>query len=193
MSSAEDTLNALNATGLDAASTSGAITLEAIIQNWRRRAVRRLPEVRAIEALGLALDVPQFDVLNAIWAPGDEFGDSGGDAHEEIMVATIAKRLSIDPSRASRLVSDLITAGFARRAVSQSDARRTIVELTAQGEAAVTSVRAYRIALMANFLKDWSEEEIAAFTPLFERFINWTETAEAESALNAPPTGARPE
>lgn len=190
MPSAEETLKALKAAGLDGATANGAISLEAIIQRWRRRAVRRLPEVRAIAALGLPLDVPQLDVLNAIWAPCGEFGAPDANESEEVMVATIAKRLSIDPSRASRLVSDLIGAGYARRAVSQSDARRTIVELTAQGKAAVSSVREYRIALMASFLKDWSAEEIAAFTPLFERFITWTESAEAEIPLQTPLSGA---
>ncbi|MGH1331491.1 MAG: MarR family winged helix-turn-helix transcriptional regulator [Paracoccaceae bacterium] len=209
MPSTQETLNALEAAGLDRASAQGAVTLEAIIQRWRRRAVRRLPELRAIKALGLPLDVPQFDVLNAIWDPCGEFGRdpsesaasaaaaaSGGlsAGGEEIMVATIAKRLSIDPSRASRLVSDLISAGFARRAVSQSDARRTIVELTDEGAAAVSSVRAYRITLMAHFLKGWSNEDIAAFTPLFERFITWTESAETQAdgqtAPEEPRTGA---
>lgn len=188
MPSAEETLEALKAAGLEESAANGAITLEAIIQRWRRRAIRRLPEVRAISALGLALDVAQLDVLNAIWGPLDEFGAECAE-REEIMVATIAKRLSIDPSRASRLVSDLIAAGFARRAVSQSDARRTIVELTPQGEEAVSSVREYRIALMSSFLKDWSGEEIAAFTPLFERFIAWTEIIETET----PPAGSTPE
>src|SRR5690606_40601178 len=58
-----------------------------------------------------------------IAAPVSEFGD---DTHDETMVATVAERLGIDPSRASRLVSEMVEAGYARRAVSQADARRKI-------------------------------------------------------------------
>jgi hypothetical protein len=71
--------------------------------------------------MGLDLDIARLDVLTAILAPGGEFES---EADEEPMVGTIASRLGIDPSRASRLVSDLIASGYARRAVSQRDARR---------------------------------------------------------------------
>lgn len=158
--------------GLSETTARTALTLDGIMQRWRRRAMRRLPERRAIEALGLDLDVARLDVLTAILAPGGEF-ECGTD--EETMVATVAARLGIDPSRASRLVSELIASGHARRAVSQRDARRTIVELTDLGRSVVTEVRAVKIAMLGRFLDDWTAEELEAFVPLLERFSKWTE------------------
>tara|TARA_Y100000815_G_scaffold249376_1_gene251265 strand:- start:68 stop:502 length:435 start_codon:yes stop_codon:yes gene_type:complete len=114
----------------------------------------------------------QLDVLFAISPPLNEFWAEDDD---ETMVSTIAARLRIDPSRASRLVSDLISKGLAQRTVSQRDARRTIVELTPRGDAIVHAVRRFKFLVMGEFLSSWTDEEIAAFVPLMARFVAWTD------------------
>ncbi|MGD9864541.1 MAG: MarR family winged helix-turn-helix transcriptional regulator [Pseudodonghicola sp.] len=134
--------------------------------------------IAALKALGLEeeIDLAQLDVLMATDAPGKEFGC---EEEPETMVATIATRLRIDPSRASRLVSELIAKGLARRTVSQLDARRTIVELTERGTAIVDAVRRFKFLVMGEFLSGWTAEEIATFMPLFNRFAAWTSDAAA--------------
>ncbi len=164
--------------GLDGAAADAALQLEATMQRWRRRAMKRRLEQRAIEDLGLDLDVPKLDVLSAIEASPAEF-DQPDDS--ETMVGTIAARLQIDPSRASRLITDLISSGHVRRAVSQRDARRTIVELTDEGRNAALEVRAYKVATLGDFLSSWSRDEIETFIPLFDRFSRWSEGREPES------------
>lgn len=151
-----------------------ALALLGTMQRWRRRAARRDLERRAIADLGLKLDVASLDVLTAIWAPVNEFGDVSA---QEPTVGTIAQRLGIDPSRASRIVAETIASGYARRAVSQQDARRALVELTETGQAAVLAVRTYKALLLREFLAEWSREELDAFIPLFERFSTWSEQA----------------
>lgn len=170
----EELQHRLTDAGLDEGVARSALALDAIMQRWRRRAAKRLPERRALDELGVDLDVARLDVLTAILAPGAEFEC---EADEETMVATVATRLGIDPSRASRLVSGLIASGHARRAVSQRDARRTIVELTDAGRDVVTEVRARKVAMLAEFLSDWSPQEIETFVPLLERFSRWSERA----------------
>lgn len=168
----------LSEQGLDGRTVRAALALDDVIQRWRRRAIRRLPERRAIEALGLDLDVARLDVLTAIQPPESTFGCArAGDADEETMVATVAARLGIDPSRASRLVSDVIASGHARRGASQRDARRTVVELTDKGRAAVTEVRAIKIGMLGEALAGWPREDVERFIPLLERFSTWTDTA----------------
>ena len=76
-----------------------------------------------------ALDISHFDVIGAI-AYNPNWGDSNG---EEVTVGLIAERLGIDPSRASRVVAEVVDRGYARRVASQSDARRICLELTPQG------------------------------------------------------------
>lgn len=166
----------LSRAGIDPGAVDSALEIDAVIQQWRRRFRKRELGASALRDLQLAdqLDLAQLDVLIAIWAPSNEFGDRAG---KETMVATVAERLGIDPSRASRLVSDLIAKGLARRAVSQQDARRTIVELTDDGTAVVRAVRRYKFLVMGDFLSGWSAEERDTFLPLLDRFSKWTDEA----------------
>jgi DNA-binding MarR family transcriptional regulator len=90
----------------------------------------------------------------------------------------VAERLNIDPSRASRLVSDMVEQGFARRAVSQADGRRAIIELTGKGQAVVDAVRAYKYLIMGDFLGEWDQAELDRFVPLLKRFASWVDGIE---------------
>ena len=141
--------------GVDRGVTDHALELDAILQAWRRRMQKRELGTMALQELGLPLDLPKLDVMIAIWAPSNEFGATG---EEETMVATIAARLGIDPSRASRLVTELIAEGYAARAVSQQDARRNIKYL-----------------VLGTYLSDWTEEEMATLTPLLQRLTTWAD------------------
>ena len=167
----------LTGAGIERRVTSAALEIDAVIQRWRRRFHRRDLGVSALRALNLDsdLDLAQLDVLFAIRGPVNEFGEDA--SKEETMISTVAERLRIDPSRASRLVSDMIGRGFAQRAVSQCDARRTIVELTEKGDAVVDAVRNFKFLVMGQFLSGWTEDEIATFIPLMERFSAWTDEA----------------
>src|SRR5690606_38156745 len=107
-----------------------------------------------------------------IQAPRNEFGES---SPEETMIATVAERLGVDPSRASRVVSEMVSAGFAERAVSQTDARRTIIRLTAAGAEVVDAGRTGKFLLLGEFLADWDEDDLSRFITLFTRFSEWTQ------------------
>ncbi|UYN99881.1 MAG: winged helix-turn-helix transcriptional regulator [Devosia sp.] len=169
-------LNALlrNA-GIDAATAEAVMDIDGMLQQWRRRAMKRELGHKALTDLKIGIDLAQLDVLVAIEGPTPEFGAVEG----ETMVASVAERLNIDPSRASRLVSEMVELGFARRAVSQADARRTIIELTDKGRAVVEAVRAYKYLIMGDFLNAWPAEDVASFVPLLKRFAGWTDGIDA--------------
>ena len=169
----------LRKAGIDAATIEAVIGIDALLQNWRRRAMKRELGHRALLDLKIGIDLAQLDVLSAIEAPADEFGEMAGG---ETMVASVAERLAIDPSRASRVVSEMVEMGYARRAVSQADARRTIIELTDSGRTVVEAVRAYKFLIMGDFLSGWSADELAAFVPLLRKFGHWSEHTEPGSA-----------
>lgn len=171
----------LEKAGIEPKVAEAVIEIDAQLQQWRRRAARRELGNRALHDLKIDLDLAQLDVLSAIQGTAPEFGEVEG----ETMIATVAERLAIDPSRASRMVSDLVERGLARRAVSQADARRTIIELTEAGTAVVSAVRAYKFLVMGQFLSDWSQDDIAAFVPMFRRFSTWTESIESSSGKHA--------
>lgn len=167
--SVKDEMNAvLIEAGHDAETARAVVEIDSLMQKWRRRAQKRELGQRALVHLKIELDLAQLDVLFAIAGPMDP-----AEAPGETMVATVAERVNIDPSRASRLVSDMVDQGYARRAVSQADARRTIIELTERGQAVVEAVRAYKFLVMGDFLGEWSKEDLAVFVPLLKRFGTW--------------------
>ncbi|SNS32619.1 MarR family winged helix-turn-helix transcriptional regulator [Antarctobacter heliothermus] len=179
MSARDDRLKAqLARAGIGSDVAQAALDVDAILQVWRRKVFKREIGLRAIAELGLQIELAELDVLMAVRAPSNEFADAKG---EETMVSTVATRLAIDPSRASRLTSALIKRGFLRRAVSQQDARRAVLELTDTGERAIEAVRSYKFLVLGSYLKDWTPEEIATFLPLLDRFSAWSERAACPS------------
>ena len=165
----------LRKAGIAQGTVDAVIGIDALLQNWRRRAMKRELGHQALVDLKIGIDLAQLDVLVAIEAPVGEFGETLG---TETMVATVAERLNIDPSRASRVVSEMVELGYARRAVSQADARRTIIELTDAGRTIVEAVRAYKFLIMGDFLSSWTPEDLAAFMPLLGKLGHWSEHSE---------------
>ncbi|MBP0483860.1 MarR family winged helix-turn-helix transcriptional regulator [Sagittula salina] len=166
--------------GIDPEHAQASLEIDAILQVWRRRVFKRELGYRALSELGLPVDLAQLDVLMAVWAPANEFGE---DCERETMVSTVAQRLNIDPSRASRMTSDLIGRGLLQRAVSQADARRTVLELTEDGTRIVEAVRTYKFLVLGSYLQNWTTEEIATFIPLLDRFSAWSDSAACPGAL----------
>lgn len=166
--------------GLDAETAEAVVEIDGLMQKWRRRAQKRELGQRALVHLKIELDLAQLDVLFAIAGPMDP-----AEAPGETMVATVAERVNIDPSRASRLVSDMVDQGYARRAASQADARRTIIELTERGQAVVEAVRAYKFLVMGDFLGEWSAEDLTMFVPLLKRFGTWMDSIDPASEKHA--------
>ncbi|MCD7059778.1 MarR family winged helix-turn-helix transcriptional regulator [Pelagibacterium xiamenense] len=179
MSKPEDDIQSLlRGAGADPKVIEAVMDIDATLQKWRRRISKRELGKRALALLNLDIELAQLDVLFAIAAPLREFDPGEG----ETMVSTVAERLAIDPSRASRIVAEMVAAGYVRRAVSQADARRSILELTPAGEAVVRAVQSYKWLMMGDFLSDWTEAEITAFVPLLARFADWyRESAENDA------------
>jgi len=57
------------------------------------------------------------------------------EADGQATIGSVAEQLSVDPSAASRVVSELISRGFVERLASQRDGRRTVLRLTPDGVA----------------------------------------------------------
>lgn len=172
----------LRKAGIDAATVEAVMSIDGMLQQWRRRAMKRELGHRALQDLHIGIDLAQFDILAAIKGPRLD----AGCVPAEPMIATVAERLNIDPSRASRLVSEVVELGLARRAVSQADARRTIIELTDKGTAILDRVLAYKYLVMGDFLASWSREELESFVPLLKRFSNWVDGIDSVAEKYAP-------
>ena len=152
--------------GLSPAAADAVASIDAVMHKVRRSIQRRDFGRQVMERLDPTLDVAHLDTISAIAHKGDE-------GTQEVTVGLIAERLGIDPSRASRVVADVVDRGLAKRVASQLDARRICIELTAKGQRFVSAVRRNKLEIFAKALGQWNERELVVFAALFDRFSNW--------------------
>jgi DNA-binding MarR family transcriptional regulator len=176
----QDMVQLAKASGLSDQAAQAVASIDAIMARLRRNILRRDFGRRLLAEVDPSLDIAHFDVIGAI-SHNPNWGSTNG---EEVTVGLIAERLAIDPSRASRVVAEVVDRGYARRVASQSDARRICLELTRKGDRFVEAVRQSKWDLFARALGQWEERDLVAFAALFERFSSWTSDTSviAESA-----------
>jgi DNA-binding MarR family transcriptional regulator len=95
---------------------------------------------------------------------------------QEVTVGVVAERMGVDPSVASRMVSDCISSGYVRRSASQQDGRRTILELTPDGEQMLERFRNHQRTAFEYITADWSKQDQLEFARLL---IKYAETITA--------------
>ncbi|SON57486.1 homoprotocatechuate degradation operon regulator, HpaR [Hartmannibacter diazotrophicus] len=144
------------------AETPDIATISESMVRMRMLTGRRIITRLAMDQLGIPLELTHADVIKTVkWIAKDG----------EVTVGAIAEMMRIDPSRSSRLVSELVERGMLRRAASQSDARRTVVELTEKAGDYFEAAERAKYDVIRAITADWSPEDIALFARLFERFI----------------------
>lgn len=145
--------------------TPDALSVERIGQAMSRMRImigRRVVGRVALQNVAPDLDISHIDVLDVI---------KRVERDSEVTVGTIAERMRIDPSRASRVVADMVERGVLRREASQADARRIVVVLTPLGLKLLEEIRAVKLAAVAEIVADWPQADIETFSRLFETFI----------------------
>lgn len=156
------------ASGFSAEAAKAVASIDAVMHGVRRSIQRRDFGRQALANIDPSLEVGHLDAISAIaHAPASGLTD------QEVTVGLLAERLALDPSRASRLASDIVEKGYARRVASQTDARRICLELTEKGERFVEAVRRNKWQIFASALSKWNERELVVFAALFERFASW--------------------
>lgn len=135
-------------------------------------AIRRAQPRRAVggpalagidDELGEQLSLGVLGVVDAVRDVPD-----GGDG--EVTIGLVAERLGLDPSRASRLVTEAADRGLLQRLPSTRDGRRTLLELTDEGARVVSRVQAVRRGWVAARTSTWSPTERRTFAQLLHRF-----------------------
>ena len=158
------------AAGYSRTAAEAIVQIDATMQRIRRSFAKREFVAEILKEMDGGTDLLQLDVMGAVshWHP-----ESPEDATREVTVGTIAERLGIDPSRASRLVSDVVDKGYIRRAASQSDSRRIVLEATEKGWQFGEDFRRRKGEMLSRALKTWTEEELVLFSRLIDRYSRW--------------------
>lgn len=158
------------AAGYSRTAAEAIVAIDATMQRIRRGFTKREFVAEILKEMDGGVDLQQLDVMSAVshWHPA-----TPDDAEREVTVGTIAERLHIDPSRASRLVADVVDKGFIRREASQTDSRRIVLVATEKGWAFGEEFRRRKGDMLARALKTWTEEELVLFSELIDRYSRW--------------------
>ncbi len=160
---------AKNATRLTAKATEtldpDMVAIERAMIRIRRRQARRSVGKAAMQSLSQPVDLEHVAVVDAI-EEGSELPDG------QVTVGDVAELLGIDPSRASRVVTAAIKAGYVRRLASQTDGRRICLELTPDGRRIVDQAHRHRQTLYGNLMDGWSQHDRTEFARLLTRFAD---------------------
>ena len=98
----------------------------------------------------------------------------GGIGRPEPMAPTVglvAEMMQVDPSRASRIVADLVSRGFVERSVAQEDARKSVLNMSPKGFGFLDEFMHSKWMLMMQTFEGWSDDDIATFSTLFQRYV----------------------
>ncbi|MFC8448597.1 MarR family winged helix-turn-helix transcriptional regulator [Kitasatospora sp. NPDC057223] len=106
------------------------------------------------------------------------------DAAGEITVGEVAVEMAYLQSAASRLISACIAEGLVRRVASQGDGRRTVLELTAQGEVQRRRYAAEQRRAFEEITGHWSSDDRLMFARLARRYSH--DSAAYGRARNSP-------
>jgi DNA-binding MarR family transcriptional regulator len=90
----------------------------------------------------------------------------------EVTVGMVAELLGVDPSVGSRMVSDNIKAGYLRRAASQEDGRRTVLELTPEGAELMARFRRHQREAFEYITADWPQRDRLEFARLMLKYVD---------------------
>lgn len=106
------------------------------------------------------------------------------DAPGEMTVGGLAAEMGVAQPVASRTVAACIADGLLRRAASQGDGRRTVLELTERGEAERTRFATDQRAAFEDITAAWPPEERTEFARLLVRYTTdagaWSRRRAAE-------------
>ena len=152
----------------DATQEEMILRIGQVMTRMRLMTGRRMISRLAIQNVAPDLELSHLDVLDAV---------RRAEASGEVTVGSVAEIMRIDPSRASRIVAEMVTRGVLRRKASQADARRIVVVMTALGQRLLAEVQAQKRALIGDIVGNWSEDDLETFSRLFDEFIAGFEQA----------------
>jgi DNA-binding MarR family transcriptional regulator len=93
-----------------------------------------------------------------------------GDHDGEITVGALATEMNVSQPVASRAVAAAIDAGLMRRAASQQDGRRTVLELTDAGQAERHRLAVAQRHVFEEITASWDPDERTQFAKLLIRY-----------------------
>lgn len=154
--------------GFSDAATQAMIEFDSLGFIWNHALIKGELPKKVISALELDIDLSHFHCLTAILRIQSGIGR---ETATQATIGLLAEELNIDPSRASRVASDLVTRGYLKREAAQEDGRKSVVVLTPSAEAVFSKFRDMKWAKFIGVFSNWKDDDISTFAKLFGQYI----------------------
>jgi DNA-binding MarR family transcriptional regulator len=174
----------LQAHGLGPAASEALLDIDGELFHFHRRSANGDWLGAIAESIGLKLELAQFQGLTAVARIVFGIGRPAQDA----TIGLVAEEMALDPSRASRIVAELVAQGYVLRAAAQDDGRKSVLALTALGRKAMADLRDAKWKLLLATFEGWSEDEITSFARLFGKYVEASHRVTAEARCLAQRT-----
>ncbi|ATG49941.1 hypothetical protein CEW89_19845 [Celeribacter ethanolicus] len=122
------------------------LSLDLAMFQWRRMAEKGEFKGRVLDGMNEKARNPRF------WGfcPLPRSPPVLGDVAEAPTIGMVAEVMAVDPSRASRIVSELVSRGYVTRQAVQEDARKSVLVITPKAR---TFLRAFTLSKWRLFAK----------------------------------------
>ncbi|NGO72497.1 MarR family winged helix-turn-helix transcriptional regulator [Streptomyces boncukensis] len=97
------------------------------------------------------------------------------DPDAEVTIGSVAERLKLNPSTASRMVTDAVKSGYVTHAPSERDSRSKVLALTRAGQGLLTRSREYQQQVFDDLVAEWPDDEAREFSRLLVKFADAVE------------------
>ncbi len=171
------------ARGLTPEAVTALLDFDTANFQWNRVVGKGEMLAAILRGLGLDLEPAHFHGLIAML----RIRCGVGRPATEPTIGLVAEEMSVDPSRASRIVADLVGRGFVRREAMQQDGRKSVLSVTARGQGAARCRPAREMARSwREVFRDWDPADIASFARGVRAY---TEGVQAALARGCGPAG----
>jgi DNA-binding MarR family transcriptional regulator len=141
-------------------------------QMFRWRSLQNKAEFTAILLQHLNVDI-EHGVFLGFLAISRLTHGVDDDAHARApTIGDVAACLKLDPSRASRIVAELIDKGFVRRDADQADGRRSVLTMTDKGDDLILRFRDAKWKALSTLFNTWSDSEIKDLAKLLRKYLD---------------------
>lgn len=154
---------------------------------WHRIVVKGEMLNVVLRKLGAGIDAAHFQALTAMV----RIRCGVGRPATEPTIGLVAEEMTVDPSRASRLVADLVAGGLVSRGVAQDDGRRSVLALTDTGKDVLAAFRREKWEILLRVFRDWDPETITHFARGIRAYSQGMQAVLAEVSAEAKADDAK--
>lgn len=163
----DDTRCHLHKKGFSAETVEALIQIDSEFFSWVRKLAREEDIRIELLSMGVTLERVQFHTLLAVARINLE---RAAQIDANVTIGRIAEELNLDPSRASRLTSQLIKQGYLERLADQNDGRKSLLKLTLKSLNLLQAFQNKKLQRFSHIFSTWESEDIQCFARLFSKF-----------------------